>query len=400
MRIVFFDIFILLSVLSCIECGKSYVIQPNKWDYRGHDIAFEVSHSRGDSDVSTIPSKKTPILLLNGFGVGSFHQHRLIAELVVSDKEESSNVDNPDDDNYQTVYCIDYLGQGSSWPRDCADGLSENEKGLAYCAELWIDQLATFIEQVVMPQHQGKKVHVVGNSVGGHLAAHLAYQRPDLVETICLLNPTPVWGLNLPGWSGHLPPPKVPRAIGRFLFDKIRELGTIEKYLDAAYTRKDAFDETLMNQIRACTLGAGGHAAFASILWSKPLLVAGEKDFQKCLAGVDCDVLLLFGKDDPWCKPAFAKKMLQALNSRKNGKAQRYVEVENCGHCPNHEAPQAVGSVVTKWVNSMYRDAKSVSLVRSEKEVFDEAWGATPISERQVEDIELSLLDRVAVTFV
>lgn len=155
-----------------------------------------------------------------------------------------------------------------------------------------------------------------------------------------------------------------------------------------------------MNQIRGCTLGNGGHAAFASILWSPPLLVAGEKDFQKCLAGIDCDVLLMFGKDDPWCKPAFAKKMLQALSTRTNGKVQRYVEVENCGHCPNHEAPQAVGSVVNKWVNSKNRDVDNLSLVQSDKEVFDEAWGATPISERQEEDIELSLLDLVAVTFV
>lgn len=155
-----------------------------------------------------------------------------------------------------------------------------------------------------------------------------------------------------------------------------------------------------MHQIRGCTLGNGGHAAFASILWSPPLKVSGEKDFQKCLAGIDCDVLLMFGKDDPWCKPAFAKKMLQALKTRTNGKVQRYIEVENCGHCPNHEAPQAVGSVVTKWVNSRNRHVDNISLVQREKEHFVEDWGATPISERQEDDIELSFLDLVAVTFV
>lgn len=249
MKIVLFDVFILLSVLSCIECAKSYTIQPKKWDYRGHEIAFEVSHrvlvDDKDATAATISSDKSPILLLNGFGVGSFHQHRLIPELVLG-KEESS--DDKQKDN-QIVYCVDYLGQGGSWPRDCNDGLSEAEKDLAYSAEMWIDQLCTFIEQVVLPQHPEQKVHVVGNSVGGHLAAHLAYQRPDLVESICLLNPTPVWGLNLPGWSGHLPPTKVPRAIGRFLFDKIRDLTTIEKYLDAAYARKGAFDETLVGFI-------------------------------------------------------------------------------------------------------------------------------------------------------
>jgi pimeloyl-ACP methyl ester carboxylesterase len=108
-----------------------------------------------------------------------------------------------------------------------------------------------FIEEVIIPEHavdnvRTKKVHIVGNSVGGHLAAHVANRRPDLVQSLCLLNPTPVWGLNLPGWSGHLPAPVIPKFIGRYLFDKIRDLNTIEKYLENAYARREAFDEELV----------------------------------------------------------------------------------------------------------------------------------------------------------
>ena len=124
----------------------------------------------------------------------------------------------------------------------------------------WIDQLITFIEEVIIPEHQisGKapvKVHLIGNSVGGHLAAHLANRRPDLVGSLCLLNPTPVWGLNLPGWSGHLPAPAIPKRIGRYLFDQIRDLRTIEKYLENAYARKDAFTEELVSYL--CTVEVG-----------------------------------------------------------------------------------------------------------------------------------------------
>jgi pimeloyl-ACP methyl ester carboxylesterase len=239
----FLDLLVLLSALSCLEGGKSFVIQPKKWDYRGHDIAFEVSRRAFESGVNGTDFKrsssseyKEPILLLNGFGVGSFHQHRLIPQILQEEGNDS-----------QVVYCVDYLGQGASWPKDCKDGFSDNERGLRYSAETWIDQLSKFIEEVILPEHpDGHKVHVVGNSIGGHLAAHLAYQRPDLVESICLLNPTPVWGLNLPGWSGHLPPPKVPKAIGRYLFDKIRDPDIIEKYLDNAYARKEAYNDELV----------------------------------------------------------------------------------------------------------------------------------------------------------
>ena len=65
----------------------------------------------------------THFCLLHYSGVGSFHQHRLIPQLL----------DN-DDDN-RIVYCVDYLGQGRSWPRDCEDGKSENEEGLIYSAD-------------------------------------------------------------------------------------------------------------------------------------------------------------------------------------------------------------------------------------------------------------------------
>jgi len=71
--------------------------------------------------------------------------------------------------------------------------------------------------------------------------------------------------------SGMLPAPPVPRAIGRYMFDRMRDLDTIRAFLDNSYSRKEAYDETLVQQIRQCTDGNGGHAAFASIMWSPPI---------------------------------------------------------------------------------------------------------------------------------
>ena len=74
----------------------------------------------------------------------------------------------------------------------------------------WVEQIIDFIEQVILVEEEEKghrnkiddkeiktttskrKVHLVGNSVGGHIAAHIARRRPDLISSICLLNPTPV----------------------------------------------------------------------------------------------------------------------------------------------------------------------------------------------------------------
>lgn len=415
------------------------------------------------SDISTsniyanVDSKNEPILLLNGFGVGSFHQHRLIPELLKDDSSNSNAKQKP-----RTVYCIDYLGQGRSWPKHCMDGKGENEKDLQYSANTWCEQIIDFIEQVVVPSEKMQtnndneragtattKVHLVGNSVGGHLAAHIAMRRPDLVSSICLLNPTPVWGSKLVGWNGHLPAPIIPKTIGRYLFDRIRDLKTIDKFLESVYSTKEAYTEELMQQIRGATLGNGGHAAFASIMWSAPLQSSSadnsSTNFQNCLRNLpsDLDVFLVFGQDDPWCKPAFAKNMLKALEERrrdidvgtssivpttkqqhKRESVQRYVQITNAGHCPNHEAPKAVGHLVRAWVNakddgrhkgrlSFVVAVKKNSSVDANRDhdhqampmpttsmSFAEEWAEHTVVELDGDDIPLSLTDRIFTTFM
>lgn len=339
-----------------------------------------------------------PVLLLNGFGVGSFHQHRLMSNLLKNENGEEV------DDKMRVIYGIDYLGQGKSWPINCDDGNSKNEEGLIYSADTWAEQIIQFIEEIILPNHaDATKVHLVGNSVGGYLSVLIANKRPDLIQSICLLNATPIWGLNLPGWSGNLPPPPIPRIVGRFLFDKIRDLGTIEQYLETAYYHREAFDDDLMRQIQACTEGKGGHAAFASILWSPPATFSTDSanDFATNLAKVQCDTLLVFGKEDPWCTSSVGKKMYDILSQRNfsSKPVQRYIELENVGHCPNHEAPQAVAAAVKRWLD-MERKQYNVPLVDSSGETFHEQWGQITSRELNAEDAKMTIMDRIMSEFV
>lgn len=176
------------------------IIQQGTWIYKGHPIGYEEAKQQRVEGINNKEneSRKEPIFLLNGFGVGSFHQHRLMQRLLEQEKGSNNN----SQQSGRAIFSMDYLGQGRSWPQDCNDGLSEAEAGLIYSGDTWVDQAIQFMEQVIIPQSGGNttKVHLVGNSVGGHLAVFLAALRPDLVESVCLLNATPVWGLNLPGW--------------------------------------------------------------------------------------------------------------------------------------------------------------------------------------------------------
>ena len=85
-------------------------IQSHRWIRAGgqQSIAYEVAAAG--------PTKAPPVLLLNGFGVGSFHWHRVMGSIA----SESGSA----------CYGMDYLGQGGSWPVDCADGAAPSEAGL------------------------------------------------------------------------------------------------------------------------------------------------------------------------------------------------------------------------------------------------------------------------------
>jgi pimeloyl-ACP methyl ester carboxylesterase len=472
-------------------CARSYSITSATWTWRGrYPIAYEratrsIIVQEDDDAISTktettttettttiqattTTTTTTPVLLLNGFGVGSFHQHRLIHELL-GRKQIDNSIDSNDDNNI-VVYCIDYLGQGSSWPLDCNDGQGDHEVGLRYCGNTWVDQIVDFIREVIFLQehhdsNQKKKVlHIVGNSVGGHLAAYVAakLQSQDFIaSSLCLLNPTPFWGLNLPGWDGTLPAPIIPKLIGRFLFDQIRDLHNIKLFLQAVYANGEedlaAFDDTLVQQIRACTNGPGGHAAFASILWSPPVSITvptspsssspslsnsnddnkedKEKvtinNFYDCLAflannnnsakdddgnknsnshSYSIPILLVFGQSDPWCKPALAQRMLQ------QAKCARYMEMTNVGHCPNHEAPIATAHILNAWWKRQQQQQQQQEHSKTSRNnlepqwlpqhgatgviTIQESWGTTRLQEKSRDEIPLNLVDRLTTAFV
>ena len=378
-------------------------------------------------------------------------------------ESQSNNNSQPNNNNNNNrqyiIYGIDYLGQGKSWPTNPQDGESPDEYQLAYSADMWLDQLSSFVQEVILSSspsestaessaesessnivnNNNNKVHLVGNSVGGYLATILTHRNPHLVASLTLLNATPVWGLNLPGWDGKLPAPILPKIIGRQLFDVIRNEDVIKEYLNAAYVNSKAFDGSFVDsfdgwddgggsckddddddddggggggeqplgvKIRQCTENNGGHAAFASILYSAPASGVSFYDALEQLQEVD--VLLLFGADDPWCTQAVGKRMHVTLDERRSEEARttvstaahRFVTLDNVGHCPNHEAPTAVARVLLPWLNANDSDQRRVVPLGSQT-LIKEPWGEVFIREVSIDESRsLGLVDRVVSTMV
>jgi len=123
------------------------------------------------------------------------------------------------------------------------------------------------------------------------------------------------------------------------------------------------------------------------------------------LTQVKCDVLLIFGKNDPWCTPAFAKRMYQSLQQRNQNNIHRYIELDNVGHCPNHEAPQAVGFIASRWTSSgeKTRDKEHLSLLNGndiDAITFHEPWGDVIAREINENEINLSLMEKIITSLV
>ncbi|KAL3775366.1 hypothetical protein ACHAW5_006508 [Stephanodiscus triporus] len=381
------------------------ILERGTWMFRGmHPISYEVASVGVDERSPSADESVVPILLLNGFGVGTFHQHRLMRKLLLEGRRRYRNRDRTRDRGNDRrrvgggtrylVYGVDYLGQGRSWPTECDDGRSANERDLDYSADTWLEQLGGFLEEVVVPSSSSSigevgGVHLVGNSVGGYLATMLSRRHPSLISSLALLNATPVWGLNLPGWDGRLPPPPLPR-FGR----------TMSGPRDDADVNADADDRKL-------------HVARTAAPPSPT-----PADFYRALADVEVDVLLLFGANDPWCTLAIAKRMHaspHSSTSTSRGRsddeirtpARRYISLENVGHCPNHEAPTAVARVLLPWIDaasSKYDgddcrrsgSRRDVPLVSGDAERVSEPWGVVGIREVSIEESRnLSVVDRI-----
>lgn len=284
----------LLSI--CILNTLSTAITSNTYVWKNN---FKVHYvSKGSSG--------PPVLLIPGFGVGTFHFSRNIDRL-------SSEC---------RVFSLDLMGQGKSWP----EGSIEKSLQWRYSVENWRDQIIDFLLNVV-----GEPAHLVGNSLGGYLGTMVAHQQPSLVSSLVLLNPTPFWGF-LPQnntwnvWDGALPAPSSLLRFGSSYFDLMRDPSTIKRMLSTVYSKKDSLDEGLITDIVQAASDRGGHEAFTSILFSPKAPIG----FEEMLRGLTLPVCQMNGKEDPWITPFWGRRIKKVIPS------SQYLELSPCGHVCTH----------------------------------------------------------------
>ncbi|MEO1003806.1 MAG: alpha/beta fold hydrolase [Cyanobacteria bacterium J06638_7] len=287
------------------------------------------------------------MLLIHGFGASSAHwRHTLPALAGCAD-----------------VLAIDLLGFGASAkPRSRLADEAGLPGSLRYCFDLWAEQVADAATALLRRGHQHRRLHLVGNSIGGMVAltaARLLRDRGEPPQQVVLLD-CAQRALDdkrlgqLPGWQR--PGRPLLKALVRRrlllapLFRLLARPAVIRRVLARAYPSGAHVDDELVELLFRPSTDAGAIESFRGFVnlfndHLAPELLTDLSGPAANGAGV-VPVRLIWGGADPWEDPAEARRWAEQFAC-----VRELVVLEGVGHCPHDEAPQLVNPVLRRWIS-------------------------------------------------
>ncbi|MCG5500788.1 alpha/beta fold hydrolase [Ectothiorhodospira lacustris] len=179
---------------------------------------------------------------------------------------------------------------------------------------------------------------LVGNSSGATLAMEAALSRPERVSGLVLVNP---WVyVNRPSFPAAVAELPQLRRLNLLL---ARRMGGSGALLDLSYHDPDRITDerraltTLHTRVRHWDLAWG--ELFVRAM-SSPVDVSAH------LADIRQPVLVIIGEQDRVVAPEDSRRAALALP------AAAWVRVPDCGHVPQEECPEAVVSLVRRWLQA------------------------------------------------
>jgi pimeloyl-ACP methyl ester carboxylesterase len=297
-----------------------------RWSWRGQTIAWSRAGSAGAADV---------VLLIHGFGASQQHWRHTIGALAAQAE----------------VYALDLLGFGASDkpPSRLADE-PERPGAVRYCFDLWASQVVDFLAAQV--PLQGRRLHLIGNSVGGMVAlrAALMLQEAGTPPNQVVLIDCAQRTLDRKRLAEQ---PALQRLLRPWLEGSVRQ-----RWLLAPLFRllaRPAFIRRVLTQ----AYPSGGHvdAELVELLYRPSTDPGALESFRgfvnlfddhlapQLLARLDVPVRLLWGEADPWEDPAEARRW-----AADHGCIRELQVLPGLGHCPHDEGPEQVNPILLRWL--------------------------------------------------
>lgn len=298
------------------------------------------------------------MLLIHGFGANSHHWRHTLPALAEGAQ----------------VVALDLLGFGASdKPRSCLAGEAESADAVRYGFALWASQVVDLISALLAAPTAAaaatsaaaapvRRLHLVGNSIGGMVALSAA----------CRLRQQPIAGCRLEQvvlidcaqrrlddkrlaeapLLAQLGRPALKQLVRQrwlvgSLFRLLARPRVIRQVLQQAYPSGANIDDELVELLYRPSTAPGAVESFRGFVnlfndALAPELLAELSDPGHQPA---VPVRLIWGEADPWEDPAEARQWAAHYG------CIRALEIlPGLGHCPHDEAPERVNPILRRWI--------------------------------------------------
>jgi pimeloyl-ACP methyl ester carboxylesterase len=215
-------------------------------------------------------------------------------------------------------------------------GLSEKlvagdwTEGNPYALSAAVDQLFSLLNGLGVG-----RVVLVGNSYGGVIAVQAALAEPEWVEELILVDAAIYVEEEMPAWLMDLPQV---RRLGPVL---ARQLGQDEGFLRQTYLNPDKISQERVAATSIHTRVADWDLALWEYLraWSVDLSALAHQ-----LGEIEQAALIISGDSDTIVPVADSQRLASTLPN------SELVILQQCGHVPQEECPEAFTDAVAAWL--------------------------------------------------
>jgi pimeloyl-ACP methyl ester carboxylesterase len=252
----------------------------------------------------------SPILLVHGFGTCAFLWREVGPELASANR---------------TAFAVDLFGYGESdRPFDAQFGIASQSD--------YLDHALTALRL--------SKATIVGVDLGGAVAMHLAYSRPERVERLVLVNPIAF---------DEVPADDIKtlqRNTARFAIRVSRGLlgaaPLVRELLERSVAAPDKMPDRLVARYMAPYVGQEG----LNHLLTLARAVDGEDMLDIDLGQLDCPTLIVWGDQDRFLSPKMADRLADTIPG------SRLVRLPGTGRLVPEEAPETLANMILEFVGA------------------------------------------------
>ena len=251
-----------------------------------------------------------PILLVHGFGTCSFLWRNIGPVLALANR---------------TAFAIALFGYGES------DRPFDAQYGIAAQSD-YLDRALTALRL--------SKATVVGIDLGGAVAMHLAFNRPERVERMILVNP--IAFDDIPAEDVKTLQRNTARFALRISRGVLGAAPLIRELLERSVADSAHMPEALIARYLAPYVGEDGLNHLLALARS----VDDEDMAEVDLPQLDCPTLIVWGDQDPFVSPKLADTLADTIPG------SRLVRLPGAGRLGPEEAPDTLAGMILEFVGA------------------------------------------------